>query len=80
MSVASGDVLSSSFSVENLLTNYGSDNGPSGAGYWLAPWLAPNNNPAAFVLNLGCGLSFTGIQLVNTHNRGSRDRATKLFR
>ena len=78
-SVVSGDIYSdhhdpSDFHVDNIFIHNKAEN--SYKGYWLAP----DHMKGIFTINLGCPLSFDGIQLVNTHNNNHRDRATKSFK
>ena len=73
VTVVSGDVYAPHFSVEYLLTDQQHDT-------WGGIWLAPNGEMGSFILNLNCKQTFDGIRLVNTHNAGHRDRATKTFR
>jgi len=72
--VVSGDIYDSRFTVDKLYTDSKKD--IMGKTYWLGK----NGQKAIFVLNLGCLIRFNGIQLVNTHNQGNRDRSTKRFR
>ena len=43
-------------------------------------WLGRNGATDYFILDLGCNRTFSGVQLVNTHNSNHRDRSTKKFR
>ena len=43
-------------------------------------WLGRDWKTDYFVLDLGCNRTFSGVQLVNTHNQIHRDRSTKKFR
>ena len=74
MMVVSGDIYDSRFPVDGIFTHNLAE--PGHAGYWLGP----EQSTATFVLNLGCQLSFDGIQIVNTHNAIYKDRSTKRFR
>jgi len=78
--VVSGDVLSNSFVVENLLT-------------WSIPeihigeyytasnyWIAPNGAQGEFVLKFDEERKVDTISLVNTHNGFKQDRGTKDFK
>ena len=40
-------------------------------------WITPNGVAGHFVLDLGCKVVVSGIELVNTHNAGSRTRSTR---
>ena len=42
-------------------------------------WITPNGVAGHFVLDLGCAVLVSGIELVNTHNAGSRTRSTRGF-
>ena len=78
MSVVSGDFYYSNtlFTVDKIFTNNNGEPGHIHGSYWLGI----EQKASTFVLNLGCQLRFEGIQLVNTHNSGWRDRSTKRFR
>ena len=43
-------------------------------------WLSPNRAPASFVLNLGCRVTMTGVNIINTHNRWAKDRSSRRFK
>jgi hypothetical protein len=76
--VVSGDFYYDNilFTVDKIFTNNNGEPGHIHGSYWLG-----NEQMAStFVLNLGCKLRFEGIQLVNTHNSGWRDRSTKRLR
>ena len=75
VTVVSGDKYSSTFPVENLLTQE-KEMWVNTANYWLGPQAATGN----FILNLGCRQTFHEIQIVNTHNAHHRGRSTKQFR
>ena len=61
------------FSVKKLLTL----NQLVSQNYWLAP---DKMDGAEFVLSLGCERTVNWVELVNTHNGGHRDRATREFK
>ena len=78
VTVVSGTVYAQRFGVENILSLQKQEKDSPVTNYWL---VYPSEEiQAKFILNLGCTLQFTGIQLVNTHNAGYRDSATKQFR
>ena len=74
MTVVSGDIWSEQYGVDNIFSHNKAEQDQTG--YWLGPELST----ATFVINLGCQLSFVGIQLVNVHNAHHKDRASKTFR
>ena len=76
MSVVSGASFSRKYAIQNLFTHNKEEPAEIGFGYWLAK----DNQRATFILNLGCQLSFDGIELVNTRNGEGGDRSTKRFR
>ena len=43
-------------------------------------WLSQDGTVGSFVLDFGCGESFSQILLRNCHNAVHRDRSTKDFR
>ena len=49
------------------------------ANYWLAEnkKVGPNQG---FIMSLGCKRRVAGVNLINTHNAGHKDRSTKKFR
>ena len=59
------------FAVKKLLTN-----SPVEVHYENY-WLAPQQSPAEFVLDLGCNKIVNMVELVNTHNGENRDRSSK---
>ena len=42
-------------------------------------WLGPHRGLGQFIMNLGCVKTINTIELVNTHNGGSKDWSTKGF-
>jgi len=74
ITVVSGDKYSDHFGVHNIFTHNKGE--PTHAGFWLGP----EQRMATFIINLGCLLRFSGIQLVNTHNYKHKDRSSKRFR
>ena len=76
MSVVSGDIYSKDYPVYYIFTQYKKEPADIGRGYWCGK----DGHRSTFILNLGCVLSFDGIQLVNTHNKWDKDRSTKKFR
>ena len=60
------------FSVKKLLTLSPLEKYPRN--YWLAP---DQKDGGEFVLSLDCEREVNWVELVNTHNGGHRDRATK---
>ena len=73
MTVHSGDIYSSAYSVDKLLT-------------WSKPeaignfWLAPDHmTGGGFILKIS-STTISKIQLVNTHNTIANDRGTKSFK
>ena len=69
-------VFGKEFAVQNILTRNYAEPAKHGTGFWLGL----DGTKAWFIIDLGCSMSFTGIQLINTHNSGARDRSTKEFR
>ena len=74
MTVVSGDIYDDKFNVQNLLTLENPE--VWGENYWLAPLYTKGT----FILNLACRISFTSIQLVNTHNGVGKNCATRQFK
>ena len=72
MSVVSADQYSSSYAAVYMLTR----SEVEVAGNY---WITPNGVAGHFVLDLGCSVPVSGIELVNTHNAGSRTRSTRGF-
>ena len=69
-----GTCHANSFSVNKLLTNGLVEK------QYQNYWLAPDNKPAEFVLDLGCNKIVNMMELVNTHNAYHRDRSAKEFK
>ena len=69
-------VYDAKFAVENIFTRNLAEPAEQGKGYWLGG----DGTNAYFIIDLGCRISFSGIQLVNTHNGGHKDRSTKKFK
>ena len=77
MSVAKYEmVYSEKYAVQNIFTRNYNEPGKHGKGYWLGG----NQKQGWFIIDLGCTVSFGGIQLINVHNEGHKDRSTKKFR
>ena len=72
MSVVSAERYSSSYGAPYVLTR----SEVEVAGNY---WITPNGVAGHFVLDLGCAVLVSGIELVNTHNAGSRTRSTRGF-
>ena len=68
MTVKTGEKYNGNYPVENLLTP-GDITHPKKINYWLGP----NKKTATFVLDLGCKVTFSGVRLMNTHNRHNKD-------
>ena len=71
------------FLASNLLTKDNDDSWSKNARHPANYWLTENQKTGerqGFVLNLGCKKTVVGVNLVNTHNAGHRDRSTKKFR
>ena len=43
-------------------------------------WLSAENKTGNFVLDLGCEMRVSMVELVNTHNADKKDRSTKEFK
>ena len=71
--VVSGDIYDQRFKVEFSLQHA---NEEEAGNYYLTP---DQQDGGEFLLDLGCEESFETVELVNTHNAGSRDRSTKGF-
>ena len=69
------EVYDNKFAVENIFTHNLAEPAEQGKGYWLGG----DGTHAYFIIDLGCRISFRGIQLANTHNEGYQDRSTKRF-
>ena len=69
------DHLNSEYSATKLLTNAPLE--IKHDTFWLAP---DRQDSAEFVLDLGCQETVNLVELVNTHNGGSRDRSMKEFK
>ena len=70
--VVSGDGFDQRFKVEFALHHAYKE---EGGNYYLSP----EQDGGEFLLDLGCEDSFETLELVNTHNAGSRDRSTERF-
>ena len=75
VTVVSGDIRDRNYAVEAILTHDLKETCCPGT-YWHGP----EQQPGAFILDLGCRHTFKGIKLVNTHNGVGKNFATKQFK